>query len=130
MKRQMTILAGFFIAIVFVNAQPTTPVAAPAKDFETRCGWFINPTPSNVWFYDRDGEWTIGTQGGHQAEGDWPTFQPKQWVATNGSYGHGCACLQVRVDKKTHLVLEIKSAHARSLVQCRQDPALKKWKRL
>ena len=27
-------------------------------------GWLQNPTPGNWWLVDRDGEWTIGTQGG------------------------------------------------------------------
>ena len=86
-----------------------------------------------MWFYDRDAEWTIGVQGGYQVPGDWPwpAFKPRQWVRTNaGSYGYGCACLQVRVNKQTHEVLEIKSARARLLAQCRVDPALKKWQRM
>ena len=59
----------------------------------------------------------------------WPTFKSEQWVRTNaGSYGYGCACLRVSVNKQTHEVLEIKSSRARSLAQCRQDPTLKKWK--
>jgi Protein of unknown function (DUF4087) len=46
---------------------------------ETRCGWFSNPTPANASLFDRDGEWIIGVQGGYQAEGDWPDFEPGQW---------------------------------------------------
>ena len=108
------------------------PAAAPAStQFETRCGWFDNPTPANIWLYDRDGEWTIGVQGGYQieAEWDWPDFKPRQWVRTNGNYGYGCACLQVRVDKEAGRVLEIKSARARPLSACRRERALKKWER-
>ena len=72
-------------------------------------------------------------QGGYQVSGDWnwPVFKSGQWVQMNtGSYGYGCACLQLRVNKEAHEVLEIKSARARSLLACRQDPVLKKWKRL
>jgi uncharacterized protein DUF4087 len=99
---------------------------APTVHEETRCGWFDNPTPSNVWLHDRDGEWTIGIQGGHQAEGPWPTFKKRQWVHTNGgSYGYGCACLRVEADHKTKRVLTIKRAEARELAACRADPALK-----
>ena len=132
MKPQLTIVVGLvFIAIVFANAYPKLPEQGRSTDFETRCGWFSNPTPANAWLYDRDGQWTISVQGGHQAEGDWPTFKPRQWVRTNvGSYGYGCVCMQLRVNKQTHEVLEIKSSHARSLAQCRQDPSLKKWKRM
>jgi len=58
----------------------------------------------------------------------WPAFKRGQWVRTNaGSYGYGCACLQLRVNKQTQEVLEIKSSQPRSLAQCRRDPALKKW---
>src|SRR2546426_10574930 len=100
-----------------------------ATQFETRCGWLSNPTPANVWLYDRNGEWTIGVQGGYQVEGDWdwPDFKPRQWVKTNaGDHGYGCACLRLRVDRKTHRVLEIKSARPRPLAACRQDQILKK----
>ena len=129
MKTKPGVLVGLFLVVIaFGSAPPKLPNEARPTKFETRCGWFINPTPSNVWFRDRDGEWTIATQGGHQAEGDWPVFKPQQWVRSPnaGSYGYGCACMQVRVNKQTHEVLEIKSSHARTLAQCRQDPALKK----
>ncbi len=132
MKAKVTLTVGLLLlAVVCFGGQPTISAAASASGFETRCGWFTNPTPANAWLYDRDGEWTIATQGGHQAEGDWPTFKPSQWVNTNGSsYGYGCACLQLRVNKQTREVIEIKSSRARSLGQCRRDPALKKWKQM
>jgi hypothetical protein len=60
---------------------------AAAEKAETRCGWFSNPTPANASLYDRDDEWIIGVQGGHQADGDWPQFSAKQWVETNVHYG-------------------------------------------
>lgn len=41
---------------------------------KVRCGWFENPTPANAWLTDRDGDWIIPVQGGHQANGDWPAF--------------------------------------------------------
>ena len=91
----------------------------------TRCGWFSNPTPANAWLLDREAEWTIGTQGGPQAEGDWPRFKSSQWVQTNGHYGYGCACMSVLADSKTHEVSVIKSARAQSLSVCRKDRSLK-----
>jgi hypothetical protein len=96
--------------------------------FETRCGWFSNPTPANIWLYDREGEWTIGVQGGYQVEGEWPwpVFKRHRWVKTNGNHGYGCACLRLRVDRETHNVIEIKSARAQALAVCRQDKSLKK----
>ena len=120
-------------AVVFANGHSVPPGELAVAEFETRCGWFSNPTPANISLYDRDNEWTIGVQGGYQVGGDWdwPVFKSGQWVRTNtGSYGYGCACLQLRVNKATHEVLEIKSARARTLTACRQDPVLKKWKRL
>jgi hypothetical protein len=106
------------------------PQRSTTSHIETRCGWLSNPTPANIWFYDRDGEWTIGVQGGYQIEGDWewPSFRRGQWVKTNGSHGYGCVCMRMRVDQETREVLEIKSAHARPLQACRQDRSLKKWK--
>ncbi|MHC1741880.1 MAG: DUF4087 domain-containing protein [Syntrophobacteraceae bacterium] len=112
------------------------PLAGGASEsalrYETRCGWFSNPTPANISLYDRDGEWVIGAQGGHQVEGDWdwPAFKSKQWVPENGPHGYGCACLELHADPKTHRVLAIRSARARRLATCRQDPSLKRWREL
>jgi hypothetical protein len=115
------------LAVVLLVGRPGAAGAAEPVAAETRCGWFSNPTPANASLHDREDEWIIGVQGGHQAEGDWPSFAPKQWVETNGHYGHGCACLRVRVDRATHHVLEIESARARPLSACRRDRALKRW---
>jgi len=107
--------------LVAAGAVAQEPVAAPAL----RCGWFDNPTPGNAWLTDRDGEWTIGIQGGHQADGDWPAFTAAQWVRTNIHYGHGCACIKLVANTETREVQHILSARAVPLRQCRQDPALK-----
>jgi hypothetical protein len=131
MRPRLIIFGCVLLAAVVSASGYPKPLAGPAPaQFETRCGWFSNPTPANIWLYDRDGEWTIGVQGGYQVEGDWdwPEFKPKQWVKTNGNYGYGCVCMQLRVNKETHEVLEIKSARARSLATCRRDGSLKKWK--
>lgn len=122
------LFVGFIgLAAVLLVGRPGAAGAAVTVKAETRCGWFSNPTPANASLHDRDDQWIIGSQGGHQAEGDWPSFGPKQWVETNGHYGHGCACMTVEVDRKTHYVLEIKSARARPLSACRRDKALKRW---
>ena len=117
-------------AALVCGARPHAASAAPR--FETRCGWFSNPTPANISLYDRDGEWVVGVQGGHQVEGDWPwpSFKPGQWVETNGSHGYGCVCMRLRADKETGRVLEIESARARPLSVCARDRSLKKWKRM
>src|SRR5688572_15850301 len=90
------------LAAVALAGRPGEAGAGVVVQSETRCGWFSNPTPANASLHDRDDEWVIGVQGGHQAEGDWPSFAPKQWVETNGHYGHGCACLRVKVERETH----------------------------
>ena len=101
-------------------------VAEGTKGSVTLCGWFENPTPANVSLIDRSGEWIIGVQGGHQADGDWPVFKPSQWVRTNGNYGYGCACISGEVDAEAREVLSIRSAKAKPLSACRKDRALKK----
>src|SRR5215210_2248716 len=87
----------FTFAAAALAARPGTAGASGAVRAETRCGWFDNPTPANASLHDREDEWIIAVQGGHQAEGDWPEFGPKQWVETNVHYGYGCACLTVEV---------------------------------
>lgn len=103
------------------------PVSAAggAGRTQTLCGWFDNPTPGNAWLHDRSGEWTIGIQGGHQADGTWPDFPPSQWVQTNRSYGYGCACITGIANRDTREVIRIDAARAEALSICRKDRALK-----
>jgi len=110
-----TIAGSFRSTNLVVEAQPRV---------ELRCGWFSNPTPANAWLIDRDGEWTIGIQGGYQAEGDWP--DTGKWVKTNVHYGYGCTCVKAMVDRKEMRVIKIVSSYGKSLTACRKDPALKK----
>ena len=102
-------------------------LAAPAQAApERRCGWLQNPTPANWWLLDRDGEWTLGAQGGYQAPGmdEMPDMTTRGWVETNGSYGYGCACMNVTVDRPSHRVTRIYSATPAPLRQCRADRRL------
>ena len=119
--------ASLLLAMAVVGAYSGSRTSAALEKAEMRCGWFSNPTPANASLFDRDGEWIIGVQGGHQAEGDWPEFTAAQWVETNGHYGYGCACLKARVNSSTRRVIAIESAQARALSACRRDPALQKW---
>jgi hypothetical protein len=116
------ITAGF-VGVVHSNGYFGDPDALRVA--ETRCGWFVNPTPANAWLVDADREWIIGTQGGEQAEGDWPNFKPSQWVETNVHYGYGCACMKVETNKADDRITRIFSATAKPLSACRKDKALK-----
>jgi hypothetical protein len=95
--------------------------AAPAFAADNRCGWFVNPTPGNAWLTDAQGDWIVSSQGGHQADGNWPDIA--DWVQTNGSYGYGCACMKVTTGAD-NLVLVIHSSRALPLSKCKKDPAL------
>ena len=120
-----TLLAAISLS-VGVNAATTAAAKSDAKT-ALRCGGFDNPTPQNASLTDRDGEWIISVQGGHASSGEWPPkFKPSQWVRTNaGSYGYGCACFRVSVDKEASVITHIASAYARPLSACRSDKALK-----
>lgn len=96
-----------------------------------RCGWFQNPTPGNAWLTDRDGDWSVGVQGGPQADGDRPSFTRARWVRVNGPYGYGCACLRALVEapgQPEQRVLRIVSASSRPLQACRRDRNLREPK--
>lgn len=112
---------ALLIALLIAPLAPTVSLAA-----ELRCGWFANPSPGNASLYDKDGEWIVAAQGGHQSNGDWPpAFRRGQWVNHGpGSYGYGCACLKVEVDRAAMTVLDILAATARPLATCRRDKAL------
>jgi hypothetical protein len=117
-------VAAFAARLLLGSALLPAP-ASGAQGAGRRCGWFDNSTPGNATLADRDGEWTIGIQGGHQADGDWPEFSDAQWVETNsGHHGYGCACLTMRVDPATRNVVSISKATARPLATCRRDKTL------
>lgn len=121
MMKKAIFLAHLFVLLIGA-ARAEDAVAATL-----RCGWFDNPTPANASLHDKDGEWTIAVQGGHQAKGDWPpAFKPAQWVRYgSGNYGFGCACLKVTVDAEEKNVVAILSAQAKPLAACRRDAAIK-----
>src|SRR4030095_381063 len=100
-SRLMIVCCLLLATIALVSGQPETARSPAGEQFETRCGWFSNPTPANASLHDRDAEWIIGVQGGYQADGDWPEFGSGQWVKTNGNYGYGCACMRVQTNSKT-----------------------------
>ncbi|WP_348530057.1 DUF4087 domain-containing protein [Rhizobium sp. RU35A] len=86
----MTAAAGLVLA---------TLLAGPADAAEKRCGWVQNPTPGNFWLDDREGSWTILTQGDRaEPEGidALPDLSAGEFVETNGHYGYACACMLKR----------------------------------
>jgi hypothetical protein len=106
----------------------TATAAHAQRGSENRCGWYENPTPANHTLTDRDRQWLIGAQGGYQARGiDRIGDAPQsQWIAThpNGSYGYGCACAQVRTDRRNSQITNIYAWRSVPLAQCRRDRRL------
>lgn len=99
---------------------------------ENRCGWYQMPTPGNLWLTDRDGTWSITSQG--QAVGPdaqdaerAPNFDMKQFVSTGipgRGYGYGCACISMDVDAKTKRASRIYSGKIKPLSACKSDKTL------
>ena len=113
------------LALLLAFAASAAAGPSPAGT-ERRCGWLHNPTPANWWLVDRDGEWLLGAQGGYQAPGmdEMPDMTTAGWVETNGHYGHGCACMEVTVDRRTRRVSRVHSATPIPLHRCQADRAL------
>ena len=103
-------------------------LAAPvqAQVFETRCGWLDNPSPANWWLTDADGSWTLSVQGqgAPPASFDFEWQGARSWVETNGSYGFGCACMDVAVNHETRWIEAAQSVRWLPLSRCDADPAL------
>jgi hypothetical protein len=120
--------------IVWTAALVLKPAAVAAKPtgqaaHENRCGWIVNPTPANWTLADRGGEWQLGVQGGYQAPGldEVPDLTTRHWVVTNGSsYGYGCGCMLVDVDRAKRRVARIYSVKQKTLAVCRADRHLKR----
>jgi hypothetical protein len=118
--------------ITDAQAKKARASSAPAKTLgNQRCGWFDNPTPGNFWLTDKNGEWTIGTQGMKEADGllDMPDMSTKGWVVTNGSsYGFGCACMNVDTDAETMEITRIYKARPMPLKTCAKNYGVEKRK--
>lgn len=115
------------LAAAAAAALPASTVESRgAAATERRCGWLHNSTPGNWWLVDRHGEWLIGAQGGYQAPGmdNVPDMSGRGWVRTNGNYGYGCACMEVRTDPRSRRVTRIRSATPLPLRRCRADRRL------
>lgn len=100
-----------------------------SSEFETRCGWFVNPSPANIFLLDADGNWTLSSQGDHfiEKEWDWPNFSEDEWIGKPNAYGHGCACITAKFDKEKFDVLEISKLWPQALKICLTDKKLSKW---
>lgn len=107
-------------------------LAARADAAQTRCGWYVMPTPGNLLLIDKDASWSITSQGqalGPDAIGvdKAPDFDQHQFVAMNvpgTGYGYGCACMVVDVDAKAHRIVRIYSGTIKPLAACRKDKSL------
>ncbi|MCJ8509358.1 DUF4087 domain-containing protein [Rhizobium lemnae] len=102
-----------------------------AQAAENRCGWIVNPTPGNYWLDDKEGSWTIMTQGSDvEAKGaeKMPDFSAGQFVRTNGYYGYACTCMSVDVDRSEKRITQIFSVKQLTLAKCKGDKSLPKPK--
>lgn len=113
-------MRGLFAALAVMV--PALAAAAP----ERRCGWLHNPTPGNWWLDDRDGQWVLSVQGGEAVSGmdQVPDMTVRGWVATNGAYGYGCACVTLEAEHATRRVLRVVAAEPLPLQRCRADRSL------
>lgn len=121
MKSVLTCALSVAISLLAATASN----AAPA----TRCGWIVNPTPSNWWLTDRDGEWIIMTQGlDDEAEGmdKIGDISAGDYKATNGNYGYSCGCMKVDVDAAKKHITKIYDFHPSRLSVCKADKKLPK----
>ncbi|MCO5730237.1 DUF4087 domain-containing protein [Rhizobium sp. SSA_523] len=103
--------------------------ALPAEAAQNRCGWVQNPTPGNYWLDDRDGSWTILTQGSDvEPTGieTLPDFSAGDFVKTNGNYGYACACMSVETDRAGMRITGIRSVKQLPLAKCSNDRSLPK----
>lgn len=116
------------VAAALLALAPTLSEARAVS--ETRCGWFVNPTPGNFYLSDADGDWWFASQGSLEV-GGWETLDWSEadfgadWVATNGSYGYGCACASGDYGTaRGGEVWFIDRLRALPLRKCLADPAL------
>jgi hypothetical protein len=122
MSRSLVTLSAVALALGLCAATS----GAQAK--ETRCGWYVNPTPGNYYLTDRDASWWMRAQGGRVADGfdeNAPEFDPNEYVELQpNGYGYGCACLSVETNAADETITRIYSGRILPLAQCHDDAAL------
>lgn len=120
---------GKVVALALAFGLAASAAQAEARS-ETRCGWFVNPTPGNFYLTDADADWWFASQGTLEVGGwdnlDWSDAEfGAEWVATNGSYGYGCACAAGDYGRAAEgEVWFIDRLRALPLARCLRDPAL------
>lgn len=115
------------VAVLALSLLGASPAATPqGVAAQNRCGWLVNPTPGNFELVDRDGRWLLSSQGGYQAPGidDMPDMSVAGWVEDNGSYGHGCACLEVTTNKRSMKITRLIASKPLPLARCTSDRTL------
>jgi len=124
----MTVTGVFLFKAAALALAFALPAQAGLAADVMRCGWYANPTPGNHWLTDRDGTWTLSTQGGPEVSGwmDLPAeafaFDGSNWVETNGSYGYGCACITGRFGTaEAGEVIHVTRMKALPLSRCTAD---------
>lgn len=102
-------------------------IAPSLYDKDNRCGWLENPTPGNYWLTDKDGDWTISTQGKEGPKGMeyLVGFPSKEFINTNNSYGYGCCYIQSEASKESKEITRIFNFKALPLRVCKKDPSLR-----
>jgi hypothetical protein len=118
---------GYIATAIFLLSVGLYTIGATAR-IQHRCGWLENPTPANWWLKDPDGTWILSTQGAAQPVGvdRIPNISKRDFVATNGSYGYTCACIDAEFDSDDNRVAQIVSVRQLPLVMCQKDKKLPK----
>ena len=124
-----TVLLFVSLTTFAADPKPKGFMVSPSNpEWQTLCGWLDNPTPGNWELTDKNGRWTIGVQGGFQADGELPDFEqgPRYWKETNGSYGFGCACLKAKTEVKDgeKTIVRYTDVKVLPLTKCKTDKAL------
>lgn len=103
-----------------------------SQSAQLRCGWYMNPTPGDVYLVDREGTWWITSQSqakGPNAAGSEtmvPRFEKSEFIETQPGTGrgYGCACARVETNVQQHRVTSIITAKALPLARCKTDKSL------
>lgn len=129
----LSVMLGALLSLM-LHATPSKSARTDSAPSRTQrlCGWYDNPSPQNAYLIDRTGEWVLSEMAGHQAEGNWsPDFGKSQWfLSGSGSYGYGCACMNVIAEKANMKITKVLSSRARPIDACYFDKTLPKRKRL
>lgn len=128
-KAHLTIAALTIAVAACAGAdRPSKAKPATGSALAETCGWLVHPADRTYSLIESGTTWSIQKPDDFSSAAGWqggPEFATDKWIATDGPYGYGCACLNIIKSVGARMVTRYEGGRAMPLAWCRSEPGLK-----